>query len=182
MQIELGLSGTDDHVGGRKVVGVCVSTAVALGMARLSSGSWTAAVLFVLLLYAVVVPFSMARDRRQKRAHGLPQNTPTEAIREVRVGVPPDLAIEQAVDALRHLDFVKPQSVRADRARHVIRARTRISRDSFGERLTVRVAAAGGGANVRVESRGLLPQLIDYGKNARNAAAVLDRLQSTALG
>jgi uncharacterized protein (DUF58 family) len=168
-------------VRGRKLVGLCLSTATALAIVRLSSGSWTAAVLFVVLLFAVVVPFSRVRDRRQKQAHGLPQNTPTEAAREVRITVSPELAVDQAVDALRRLDFVKPSSVRTDRTKRVIRARTRISRDSFGERLTVRVGPAAGGANVRVESRGVVPQLIDYGKNARNVATVMARLQNAAL-
>src|SRR3954449_5977233 len=149
------------HVGmrGRQLTGLAISTAMALTIGRLSFGSWSAALLLLLLMWLVIVPISRVRDRRKKREFGLSPDTPTEATRELKLTMPPELALSHASDALERAAFVKPSSVRVDRTRGAVRARTRLTWDSFGERLTVTIVPAPDGTVARVESRGLFPQL-----------------------
>lgn len=171
--------GTISGMRARPAVGLLVSTSAALGIGRLGFGSWTAAVVLLVLVAVVVLPFSLARDRRAKQAHGLPSDTPTEATREVRMSLAPEAALEQAALAFSSVEFVKSASVRVDRQRGLVRARTRMTGGSWGERLTATVSPIDDGARVVIESRGVVPQLIDYGKNARNVAAICQQLWTT---
>jgi hypothetical protein len=176
------LLGTIIGMRARQLAGLALSTAVALTIGRLGFGSWGASLLLLLLVWIVIIPLSGVRDRRKKREFGLSPDTPTEATREIKLSMPPELALSHASDALAQAAFVKPSSVRVDRKRGAVRARTRLTWDSFGERLTVTIVPTTDGAVVQVESRGLVPQFIDYGKNARNVAAVTQLMSRAVLG
>lgn len=166
----------------RQLTGLIVGVGVALAIGRLSFGSWAASLVLLLLVFVVVVPVSRARDRRKKQEYGLSPDAPTEASRELKLSMPPESALSHASRALEQAAFVKASTVRVDRRRGRVRARTRLTWESFGERLTVTVVPAPDGTVARVESRGVVPQLLDYGKNARNVAAVSQPMSNAALG
>ena len=168
-------------VTGRRTIGLVLSLAVALAIGRAGSGSWSVAGLLVLIVSLIVWPLSRARDRKRKQAFGLAADTATEAVREFLMPGGVEATLDHAAGVMRSLDFVKTGTVRVDSGRRMVRARTRLTRDSWGEWLSIRVTPEEASVRVRVESRGLVPQLIDYGKNARNVAAITQRLLQAAL-
>lgn len=68
---------------------------------------------------------------------------------------------------------------RVDGTGRVIRAHVRMSRQSWGERITVVLEPAGPTCtHVRIESRAAFPlTLMDFGKNAANVACLVDELR-----
>ena len=161
----------------RRWTALLLPNAAALAIFRISSGSWLTAVVTVLLGNVLVVAGGRLIDRRKKRQHGLPEETPVEVSRDVTVALAPQVALGRVATVLNTMEFISPATVRLDEGRRVVRARTRGSWECFGERVLVELHEVPVGVRLVVSSRPLWPgTTIDYGKNARNVGALVSRL------
>jgi hypothetical protein len=98
----------------------------------------------------------------------------------IQLPISVESARDRVIDALNRLGARGVRVVKSSLSSIVIRGRISISWRSLGEIVYVDITAANrDSANINVMSRPLLPTtLIDYGKNAENAQAIVSLLSS----